>query len=123
MSEEISKAEAMMLAPIRLHVGGWLSTKYTLERCRPCLFTRILLAFVHLLLELLGLLLADEGEPCKAIFKLKGMKESTVLVVIEWIVDFLIPDYSSVGALYKASQLFEYCCGAGERTLPICRPF
>ena len=125
MTQKISKTESMMLATIRLHVRGWLSTEYTLEWCRPCLLTRILFPLIHLLLELLGFLIAYEGKACETVLKLKGVKESTILVVIEGVVDFLIPDHPSVGTLCNASQSFEYFRGAGCRreNLPICRPF
>ena len=60
MAQKASKAESMMLAPIRLRAGNRLLSKCTLERCCPSLFACVLLAFVHLLLELLGLLLTHK---------------------------------------------------------------
>jgi len=41
------------------------------ERCVPCSFGSVLFALVHLLFELFGFLLVDEGQPSKTIFCFK----------------------------------------------------
>lgn len=52
----------------------------------------ILLALVHLLLELLCFLLIGKRQTGQAVLELKGVEEGTVLVVLERVVDFLVPD-------------------------------
>lgn len=54
-------------------------------------FVSDLLPLIDLLLELLGLLVVDEGKAGQAVFQLKGVKEDPVLVVLEGIIDLLIP--------------------------------
>ena len=75
----------------------------TLERCGFGVLARIFFSVIHFLLEFLGLLLIGERKPCKAFFKLKRVKECSVLVVIEGVVDLLIPQYSSICTLGKVS--------------------
>lgn len=57
----------------------------------------ILLALVHLLLELLCFLLIGKRQTGQAVLELKGVEEGTVLVVLERVVDFLVPDDAAVG--------------------------
>ena len=67
-------------------------SSYTLERRRSSLFAGILFPLINLLFELLRLFLVDEREPRQAFLELERMEERSVLVVIEWIVDLLVPD-------------------------------
>lgn len=62
----------------------------------------ILLALVHLLLELLCFLLIGKRQTGQAVLELKGVEEGTVLVVLERVVDFLVPDDAAVGGLDRA---------------------
>jgi hypothetical protein len=59
----------------------------------------ILLAFVHLLLELLCFLLISKRQAGQTILELKGMEEGSVLVVLEGVVDFLVPDDAAIRRL------------------------
>lgn len=56
----------------------------------------ILLPLIHLLFELLGLFFIDEAQACHYIFQLERMKESPILVVLKGVINFLVPDDSSV---------------------------
>lgn len=62
---------------------------------------RILLALVHLLLELLRLLLVHEAQAGEAVLQLEGVEEGPVLVVVPHIEDFLVPDDASRRWLHK----------------------
>lgn len=66
------------------------------ERRRFCSFTSILLPFVHLLLELPRLFLVHEGQRGHTLLELEGVEKGSVLVVLEWIVDLLIPYHAAV---------------------------
>lgn len=57
----------------------------------PCILMCILLPLVHLLLELLGLFFIRETETRQAILQLKRMEEGAILIVLEGVVDLLIP--------------------------------
>lgn len=59
----------------------------------------ILLAVVHLLAELFGLLLVDEAEAGEALLELKGVEKRAVLVVVPRVEEFLVPDDAAVGRL------------------------
>jgi hypothetical protein len=61
------------------------------ERFTPRVLVRILLALVRLLLKLLRLLLVCKAQPEHALLALEAEEEDTVLVVLEGVVDFLIP--------------------------------
>jgi hypothetical protein len=63
----------------------------------------ILLSFVHLFLERLGLLFVDKRQPRKAFFKLKRVEEYAILVVLKTIIDLLIPYYSAVCRLFLSA--------------------
>jgi hypothetical protein len=62
----------------------------------------VLLAVVHLLLELLGLLLIDETQASQTVLELKSVEEGAVLVVGPRVEDFLIPDDATMGRLPMA---------------------
>jgi len=57
---------------------------------------RILLPLLHLLPKLLRLLLIREAESKQRILPLEGVEERPVLVILEGIVDLLIPDHASI---------------------------
>lgn len=76
-----------------------------LKGCSFGALTGILFAVVHLLLEFLCLLLVHKGEPCKAICKLERMEERPVLIVVEWVVYFLVPNDSTIGTLRNVNGL------------------
>jgi heme/copper-type cytochrome/quinol oxidase subunit 4 len=59
----------------------------------------ILLAFVHLLLELLCFLLITKRQAGQTVLELECVEEGTVLVVLEGVVDFLVPDDAAVRGL------------------------
>ena len=61
-----------------------------------CLLACVLFAFIHFLLELPCLFLVDEGQAGHTLFELEGMEEGSVLVVLESVIYFLIPDNASV---------------------------
>ncbi len=88
-----------MLASICLWGSGKLLTNSTLERRRLCLFTCILLPLVHLLFELLRLFLADEREAGEAFLEFEGVEKGAILVIIEGVIDFLIPYHTTIRAL------------------------
>ena len=62
-------------------------------------FTRILLPIVHLLLKLFRLLLVGEGETCKTFLKLERVEKDSVLVIVERVINFLIPYDPTIGTL------------------------
>lgn len=62
-----------------------------------CLLAGILLPLVHLLLELPCFFLVDERQAGHALFELEGMEKGTVLVILEGVIDLLVPDDTSVG--------------------------
>lgn len=55
----------------------------------------VLLAVVHLLLELLCLLLVDKAQRSQTVLEVEGMEESTVLVIAPSVKNLLVPDYSA----------------------------
>jgi hypothetical protein len=59
----------------------------------------ILLTFIHLLLELLCFLLICKRQAGQTVLELKGVEEGSVLVVLEGVVDFLIPDNAAIRRL------------------------
>lgn len=63
---------------------------------------RILLPFVHLLHERLCFLLVNKGQPGQTfwMFQLEGVEEGAILVVLECVVDFLIPYHTSISGRY-----------------------
>lgn len=63
----------------------------TRERLALGRLVGILLALIHLLLELLCLFIVRKAEACHAILQLKTVEEGPVLVVVERVVDFLVP--------------------------------
>lgn len=68
----------------------------TSKRPTPRILMRILLPLIHLLLKLLRLLLIRKTQPRQTIFQLKRMEECPVLVILEGVVDLLIPEDTSV---------------------------
>jgi len=56
----------------------------------------ILLTFIHLLFELLCFLLVSKGQAGQTVLELKGVEKGTVLVVLEGVVDFLVPDDAAI---------------------------
>jgi hypothetical protein len=69
----------------------------TAEMLRSCRAAGILLALVHLLFELLGLLLVDEAQPRQALLELKGVEKGAVLVVHPGVEDLLVPNDTTAG--------------------------
>ena len=59
----------------------------------------ILFSIVHLLLELLSLLLVYERKTSQTLFEFKRVEEGPVLIVVERIVDLLIPYHAAIGTL------------------------
>lgn len=59
----------------------------------------ILLAFIHLLLELLCFLFICKRQTSQTVLELEGVEEGTVLVVLEGVIDFLVPDDTAVRGL------------------------
>lgn len=59
------------------------------------------LALMHLLDKRLGLLLVDKGQAGGTGFELECMKEGSVLVVSEFVIDLLIPDHAPASGLHK----------------------
>jgi hypothetical protein len=71
-----------------------------------CLFGLLageFLTLVHLLDEGFGFLLIGKGKSCRALFKLEGMEEGTVLIVVKAIIYLLVPDHASTGRLQHSS--------------------
>jgi hypothetical protein len=66
------------------------------KRLGPCVLARVLLPLVHLLLEGARLLLVDKRQAGHALLELEGMEEGAVLVVLERVVDLLVPDHPSI---------------------------
>ena len=52
---------------------------------------RVLLPFVHLLLELLCFLFVHKGQSCHTLLDLEAVEKGSILVVCKSIVDFLVP--------------------------------
>jgi len=65
------------------------------KRLSPRRLTRVLLPLVHLLLELPRLLLVHETQPEQALLPLEAVEERSILVVLEGIVDLLIPQHAA----------------------------
>jgi len=68
------------------------------ERPAPRILMRILLPFVHLLPKLLCLLLISKAQPEQTFLALEAVEESPVLVILESVVDLLVPDDAAVRA-------------------------
>ena len=73
----------------------WLAT-CPLERIGLGLITRILLAIIDFLLELFRFFLADERKASKTILQFKGMEKGPVLIVVELLINFLVPDDAAI---------------------------
>ena len=69
----------------------------TRERLTLGRLVRILLPLIDLLLELLCLLLICKAQASQTVLQLKGVEKRPVLVVLERVVDFLIPEDATVG--------------------------
>jgi hypothetical protein len=69
----------------------------TRERLALGCLVRILLALVDLLLELLCFLLICKAQTSQTILQLERVEECPVLVVLERVVDLLIPEDAAVG--------------------------
>jgi hypothetical protein len=67
------------------------------ERLRAGILMRTLLPLINLLLELPPLLLIRKAQPEHALLALKAEEEDSVLIVLEGVVDFLVPDDAAVG--------------------------
>lgn len=78
------------------------------KRLGPRIFVGILLPFIHLLLESFRLFLVGEGQASHAVFKLEGVEEGSVLVVLEGIIDLLVPDYTAVRRLQHVSEVLGF---------------
>ncbi len=66
------------------------------ERLASCPLVRVLLPLIHLLPELLRLLFVRKAEPEHALLAFKGEEEDAVLVVLEGVVDLLVPQHAAV---------------------------
>ena len=64
------------------------------ERGLLGLLAGILLSLLKLFDKGFGLLLVSKGEPSGAVFKFEGVEERPVLIVVEIIVDFLVPNHT-----------------------------
>ena len=69
------------------------------KRCPLGSLARILLAVVHFLHKLLGLLFVDERQSGQAVLELKSMEKDAVLVVAPCVVDLLIPYNAAITRL------------------------
>lgn len=69
----------------------------TRERLTLGCLVRILLPLVDLLLELLCLFLIRKAQASQTVLQLERVEERPVLVVLERVVDFLIPEDATVG--------------------------
>lgn len=61
-------------------------------------FTSALLPFIDLLLELLRFLLVREAQAKETFFAFERVEEGAILVILEGIVDLLVPDDSATGS-------------------------
>ena len=96
MPSEDAPQQAVML----VMVCGWRPSKWLFLRG----LARVLFPVVHLLQELLRLLLVDERQPSQALLKLKRVEKDSILVVVPCIVDFLIPDDTTIAGLVGISK-------------------
>lgn len=64
------------------------------------LLAGILLPLLELLDEGFSLLLIGEGEPSGAVLEFERVEERPVLIVVEIVVDFLVPDHTFPSRLY-----------------------
>jgi len=69
----------------------------TRERLTLGCLVRVLLPLIDLLLELLRLFLIRKAQPGQTVLQLEGVEECPILVVLERVVDFLIPEDATVG--------------------------
>ena len=97
MEQAAESAVMLLLGSI---VGSTGRRYRTLKRRASCRFTGALFPFIHLLLECSRFFLIHEGQPRETVLELERMEERAVLVVVKWVVDFLVPDYSAIGRLY-----------------------
>lgn len=98
VSKKTSKSESAMRLPSTSSVVtgstgcsmvSWLGC--IPKRLVPRVLVGVLLPLVHLLLELLCFLLVHKRQSGHAVLQLEAVKERPVLVVLECIVDFLVP--------------------------------
>ena len=73
------------------------------EGLRSCSLAGIFLSLIHLLLELLCLLLVHKREACQTLFEFERVEEGSVLVVLESVVDLLVPNDASTRGLRSIS--------------------
>lgn len=71
------------------------------ERSLAGLFAGMFLALMHLFDEGLGLLFVDKGQAGGTDFELECMKEGSILVVSEVVIDLLIPDHAPASGLHR----------------------
>lgn len=71
----------------------------TTEGLVLCVLMCILLAFIHLLLELLRFLLICKRQASQTVLEFEGVEKGTVLVVLEGVIDFLVPDNTTIRGL------------------------
>lgn len=80
-----------------------LADRLTVRGCSEWLplgvLVGILLPVVHLLPEGLCLLLICKRQAYQTLLDLEGVEEGSVLVVLEGIVDLLVPDHPAIGRL------------------------
>lgn len=65
------------------------------------LFASILFALVHLLDESFGFFLIGKRQSGRTFFQLKGVEKCSILIIMEAIVDLLVPDNSATGGLFR----------------------
>jgi hypothetical protein len=57
----------------------------------------VLLSVIHFLLKGLCFLLINKTKSSKAVFELESVKENSILIIREGVVDLLVPDNTAVG--------------------------
>lgn len=62
---------------------------------------RVLLAVIHLLLELFGFLLVHKAQSSQAFLELEGVEEGPVLIIMPCVENLLIPDDAAGGWLER----------------------
>jgi hypothetical protein len=72
----------------------WAGTICT-ERRRFRTLISVLFSLVYLLLESFCLFLVHKAEACQAILQLKRMKERAILIIVERVVDLLVPQHAA----------------------------
>lgn len=103
--QKASKTKAVMGLAIGKSWSCWLSGG-ALKWSGFGLLACILLSVIHLFLECFGFFFIHKRKSCQTIFQFKRMKERPVLVVIEWLINLLVPDNAAIGTLLPVSVRF-----------------